>query len=450
MFKHLDRRTFLKGAGATLALPMLDAMIPAFADSRIGPRPTRMAFVYVPNGMIMSDWTPETEGADFNLPPTLEPLANHKKRFMILSGLTLNGGRALGDGAGDHARAAASYLTGAHPKKTSGADIGNGISVDQFAAQKIGRLTRFPSLELGCEENKMVGDCDSGYSCAYSNSLAWKTATTPLPPEVNPRQLFERLFGDATETAADRGKREKYTRSILDFVREDARKLQGTVGPSDQRKLDEYLTAVREIELRIVSTEKFNQQASPTIEKPSGVPARFAEHMRLMFDLMLTAFRTDQTRIITLMIGREGSRRTFREIGVSDAHHPLTHHQGKPEMIAKVSKINRYHSEQFAYFLDRMSSIEDGDGSLLDHTLILYGSGLSDGNRHRHEDLPCLLAGGRTPKLGHHLRYPNETPLTNLYLSMLDRIGLDRMSPDREASPVESFADSTGRLDSLA
>jgi hypothetical protein len=440
MFKHLDRRSFLKGAGVTLALPMLDAMIPAFAQSNAGKSPMRMAFVYVPNGIIMPDWTPEKEGAGFDLPPILKPLANHQSRMMVLSGLTLNGGRALGDGAGDHARAAASFLTGAHPKKTAGADITNGVSIDQLAAQKIGHQTRFPSLELGCEENKMVGNCDSGYSCAYSNSLAWKSATTPLPPEINPRQLFERLFGDATETAADRSKREKYAKSILDFVREDARKLQGTVGANDKRKLDEYLTAVREIELRIVAAEASNRQATPTIEKPTGVPAEFADHMRLMFDLMLTAFQTDQTRIITFMVCREGSGRTYREIGVPDAHHPLTHHQGNPEWIAKVSKINRYHTEQFAYFLDRINGVEEGDGSLLDHTLVLYGSGLSDGNRHRHEDIPCLIAGGRTPKLGHHLRYPKETPLTNLYLSMLDRVG----------ASAESFGDSTGRLDSLA
>ncbi|MGH9846144.1 MAG: DUF1552 domain-containing protein, partial [Blastocatellia bacterium] len=403
--------------------------------------PMRMAFVYVPNGIIMADWTPEKEGREFALPRTLEPLAAHRDQLMILSGLTLNGGRALGDGAGDHARAAASFLTGAHPKKTAGADITNGVSVDQFAAQQLGNVTRFATLELGCEDNKMVGNCDSGYSCAYSNSLAWKTPATPLPPETNPRAVFERLFGDVTETAAERAKRERYNKSILDFVREDTRKLKGSLGASDQRKLDEYLTAVREIEKRIETAERTNREVAPTIEKPSGVPADFADHLRLMFDLTITAFQTDQSRIVTFMMCREGSTRTYREIGIPDAHHPLTHHQNNPEMVAKVSRINRYHVEQLAWFLARIKESKDIDGSsLLDNTMILYGSGLSDGNRHRHEEIPCLVAGGRLPRLGHHIRYPKETPMTNLYLAILERMNVQ----------AESFGDSNGRIDALA
>lgn len=440
MNKTLNRRTFLQGTGALVALPLLDAMIPAFAQTKAAKTPMRLAFVYVPCGIDMPNWTPATEGRDFTLPKIAEPLAPHREQVMFLSGLTLNGGRALGDGPGDHARAAASFLTGSHPKKTAGADIANGVSIDQFAAQRLGNVTRFATLELGCEDNKMVGNCDSGYSCAYSNSIAWRTPTTPLPPETNPRLVFERLFGSSDETPAARAKRQRYDRSILDYVTADTQKLKATVGPTDKRKLDEYLTAVREIEKRIQSAEKTSQEIAPTMEKPSGVPINFDEHVQLMFDLMLAALQTDQTRIITFMIGREGSNRTYREIGISDAHHPLTHHQNNQEMLAKVSRINRYHAEQFAAFLAKAKAIKDGEGALLDNTLVLYGSGLSDGNRHRHEDLPILIAGGKVPGLGRHVRYAKETPLTNLYLSMLNRVGVR----------AESFGDSKGTLDALA
>src|SRR5581483_4566720 len=378
--KHLARRTFLKGAGTAVALPMLDAMIPAFAAPEAAKAPLRMAFVYVPNGIDMPNWTPAKEGAGFEFPRILEPLAPHRDNVTVISGLTHNNGRALNDGPGDHARAAASFLTGVHPKKTAGADIQNGISVDQIAAQKIGSATRFASLELGCEDSKQVGNCDSGYSCAYSNSLAWRSPTTPLPPEVNPRLVFDRLFGASSETAAARAKRVRYNKSILDFVQQDTERLKGTLGPTDQHKLDEYLSAVREIERRIEAAERTNREIAPTIEKPSGIPIDFAEHVRLMFDLTATALETDVTRVVTFMVCREGSTRTYREIGISDAHHPLTHHKNDPEMIAKVSRINRYHLEQFAWFIGRMKTIQDGDGSLLDHSMILYGSGLRDGN----------------------------------------------------------------------
>lgn len=441
--KCLARRTFLRGIGATIALPMLDAMTPAFAAaSRLGSNtPRRVAFVYVPNGIIMKDWTPAADGSAFEFPRILKPLEPYRKDLLVLSGLTHNTGRALGDGPGDHARAAASFLTGVHPKKTAGADICSGVSVDQIAAQKIGAATRFASLELGCEDGRLVGNCDSGYSCAYSNSISWRTTSTPMPPEVNPRAVFERLFGDASETPEARAKRLGYNKSILDFVLEDTQRLKGDLGKTDRRKLDEYLDAVREIERRIELAEHDSQQFTPTIEKPSGVPVEFADHVRLMFDLMVLAFQADLTRISTFMICREGSTRTYREIGVSDAHHPLTHHRGNPEWIEKVAKINAFHLEQFAYFVGKLKATPDGDGTLLDRMMVVYGSGLADGNQHTHNDLPVAIAGGGNGALrpGRHVRYPKETPMTNLYVAMLDHMGIT----------PQHMGDSTGELQHL-
>jgi hypothetical protein len=357
--------------------------------------------------------------------------------------LTHNGGRALGDGPGDHARAASTFLTGVHPKKTSGADIQVGVSADQVAAQAIGKETKFASLEIGCEDGRQVGNCDSGYSCAYSNSIAWKTPSTPLPPEINPRSVFERLFAgwETGEDPATRARRQRYNRSILDFVMEDTQRLEGKLGPTDRRKMDEYLTAVREIEARIQKAEQQKPEAPP-IGCPDGIPVDFADHSRLMFDLLAIAFQSDLTRIATFMLGREGSTRAYREIGISDAHHPLTHHRGSPEMIGKVLQINRYHMDQFGYFLQRLDGIKEGDGTLLDHSMIVYGSGLSDGNRHSHDHLPCLVAGGGggTLRTGRHVVYPAETPMANLYLGMLDRAGV---KPER-------LGDSNGELNHLA
>src|SRR5215467_1573394 len=432
--KSLSRRTLLRGAGAAIALPLLDAMTPAFAAStRLGAKPPRrMAFAYVPNGIDMPHWTPAAEGAAFEFPRILEPLAPFQKDLIVFTGLTQNGGRALGDGPGDHARAASSFLTGCHPRKTAGADINVGVSVDQVAAQKIGGATKFASLELTCEDGRLVGSCDSGYSCAYSNSISWRTPSTPNPPEINPRAVFERLFAglEPGETAATRAKKDRYKKSILDFVREDTRKLEGKLGPSDTRKMDEYLFAVREIEKRIEATEKAaaegNQPVIPQFEKPAGIPIDFVEHARLMFDLQAVAFQADLTRIATFMLGREGSVRSYPEIGITDAHHPLTHHRGDLEMIDKVSRINRHHMEQFAYFIGKLKSTPEGDGSLLDHTMALYGSGLSDGNRHTHNDLPAVLVGrGAGFRAGRHVRYPLNTPMANLFLSMLDSVGVE-------------------------
>jgi hypothetical protein len=429
--------------GAAVALPFLDAMTPAFAAGRIGAvnAPRRLAFVYVPNGIIMKDWTPAAEGSAFEFTRILKPLEPYRKDLLVLSGLTQNNGRALGDGPGDHARAAASFLTGLHPKKTSGADISLGVSVDQIAAEKVGGATRFASLELGCEDGRLVGNCDSGYSCAYSNSIAWRSATTPLPPEVNPRAVFERLFGDASETPEARAKRLAYDQSILDFVLDDTQRLKGDLGRTDRRKLDEYLDAIREIELRIQRAEHDSTEFTPSIEKPAGVPVEFADHVHLMFDLMALAFQADLTRISTFMICREGSTRTYREIGVPDAHHPLTHHRGNPEWIEKVTKINCFHLEQFAYFINRLKSTPDGDGTMLDRTMVVYGSGLSDGNQHTHNDLPALLAGtgNRAIRPGRHVRYPKETPMNNLYVALLDHMGV----------PPEKIGDSTGELQHL-
>jgi hypothetical protein len=445
MQKHLARRTFLRGAGAAIGLPLLDAMTPAFAaPARNLARnaPCRMAFVYAPNGVDMRYWTPQEEGAGFELPRILMPLQPYQDRVLVLSGLAQNGGRPLGDGDGDHARAAASYLTGVHPRKTGGAYIHNGPSVDQVAAEHLKSATPLASLELGCEGGGNAGFCDSGYSCAYSNNLSWRTATNPMPPENNPRLVFERLFGglDASGDAAARARHARYDRSILDFVLEDTRRLEARLGPPDRRKLDEYLYAVREVERRIAMTAEKARHLPPT-SLPDGIPKDFGQHCRLLFDLMTLAFQADLTRVATFMLALEGSGRAYREIGISEAHHPLTHHDNNPEMMEKVAQINCYHMEQFAYFAGQLASVRDGDGTLLDHTMAVYGSGISDGNLHSHDNLPVVIAGrGQGAlKTGRHVRYPKNTPMANLYLTMLDAMGV----------PTESLGDSNGKLEHL-
>ncbi len=435
--KHLSRRTLLRGLGTTIALPFLDAMSPAYAATQNTTSPTRLAFVYVPNGIIMNDWTPVDEGKIFDLPRILRPLEPLRDDFLVLSGLRQENGFPLGDGPGDHARAASTFLTGVHPKKTYGADIHVGVSVDQVAAQHIGQSTRFKSIELGLDDGRVSGNCDSGYSCAYSNSISWRTPSTPMPPEVNPRAAFERLFGAEPETPEVRAKRQRYEKSILDFVLDDTQQLTRQLGPADRRKMDEYLSAVREIERRIQIAEQDPHQIIPPIDKPYAVPAAFQDYAHLMFDMMWIAFQTDLTRVSTFMIGREGSDRTYREIGIPDPHHPLTHHRGNPEWIEKITRINTYHIDQLAYFLQKLKTSPDGDGTLLDHTLVVYGSGLSDGNKHDHADLPLLVAGGRMGQ--GHLRYSKETPMNNLHLTLLDRLGVK----------IESLGDSQGELDNL-
>lgn len=445
--KHLPRRTFLRGLGtAAIALPLLDAMKPALASvgGAAAKAPARLAFVYVPNGIVMDEWTPKGVGRGYELTRILKPLESFREDMFVLSGLQDHNGNALGDGAGDHARAGASFLSGVHCKKTAGADIQAGVSADQVAAGAVGSTTRFPSLELGCEDSRTVGNCDSGYSCAYTNSISWRTPTTPMPPEVNPRMAFERLFGalDLSLDPATRAKRLQYRKSILDMVRDDTQKLVGTLGRADRRKIDEYLFAVREIEQRIQSAEKEGNEVLPTMEKPSGIPTTFPEYAKLMYDLQVLAFQSDLTRVSTLVVGREGSMRVYPEINVPDPHHPLTHHRNNAEWIEKVKKINCLHTELFAYFLNKLKTTPDGDGTLLDHSMIVYGSGLSDGNRHSHEDLPVLLAGRGDGSLkpGRHIVYPKGTPMTNLYLTLLDRMGVR----------PEKIGDSTGKVEHLA
>lgn len=450
--KHLSRRTLLRGLGTAIALPALDSMIPAFAASKLqaAQTPARMVYCYVPNGIIMQDWTPDATGRGFAFKRVMKPLEPMRDKLSVLTGLTHNTGRALGDGPGDHARAASTFLTGVHPKKTAAADISLGKSVDQYAAEVIGKKTRISSLELTLEPGRQAGNCDSGYSCAYSNNISWRSATTPNPPETNPRVIFERMFGDVdpSESAASRAKRERYDKSILDFVLEDTKSLQANLGPTDKRKLDEYLTAVREIEERIVAAEKENRasvnlsELAPGFEKPQGIPVNYAEHARLMFDLMALAMRADVTRVITLMMAREGSNRAYKEIGVPDGHHGLTHHKDNAEWIEKIRLINAYHVEQFAYFLKKLDATRDHEGSLLDHSMIVYGSGLSDGNRHTHHDLPVVLAGkgnGRVTSMGRHVQYPRETPMANLFLTMLYHMDV----------PTGQLGDSTGELNHI-
>jgi len=448
MMNPISRRRVLQGFGTALALPLLDAMAPRTAygqSARPAARaPKRLGWFYVPNGVHMQDWRPTQEGSDFQLPKTLEPLNPFKNDLLVLTGLTLDKARPHGDGGGDHARALAAFLTGSQPLKTHGADIRVGISVDQVAAQHIGHLTRFPSLELGIDRGQNAGNCDSGYSCAYSGNISWRTPNTPMSKEINPRLVFERLFtnGNDAEALASRSRREQYNASILDFVLEDARALQRQVGMTDQRKLEEYLSSVREVEQRIAMTARAARVDAPDYPRPEGIPREFQEHVRLMFDLLALAYQGDVTRVGTLMFANEGSNRNYQTIGVNDGHHDLSHHGGNRDKQTKIQKINEFHITQFAYFLDKLRSIREGDGTLLDNCMLVYGSGNSDGDRHNHDDLPILLAGhgGGTLQTGRHLRYANETPLMNLFLSMLERVDVH----------VERHGDSNGRLNNLS
>jgi hypothetical protein len=441
----IPRRTFLRGLGTALALPVLQAMRPGTA-APVAPGPARLprrlAFIYIPNGANMADWTPKTEGAGFDLPFILEPLKPWQQDLQVLSGLTHDKARANGDGAGDHARASATFLTACQARKTDGADIQVGISVDQVAATRLAGQTRFASLELGCDRSKLAGNCDSGYSCAYSFNISWKTPSTPMPPETDPRLLFERLFasGSADENAEARSRRQRHERSILDFVQEDARTLQRQLGSTDRRKLDEYLTAVRELELRIENAEKF-QAALPAFDKPSGIPDTYAGHLQLMFDLLALAFQTDSTRIASFILAHDGSNRPYPALGVREGHHDLSHHGNDEEKKQKIARINRFHLEQFARFVGRLKSMNEGEGSVLDQCMVVYGGAISDGNRHNHNDLPVLLAGrgGGTLESGRHVRYADNTPMANLYLSLLERMG----------APVPRLGDSTSPLDRL-
>ena len=437
----------MKGLGTVMALPVLEAMLPpakllAAGATDAATFPRRMAFIYIPNGANMEDWTPQNVGADYELPYILQPLAHLKDDFQVISGLAHDKARPHGDGPGDHARASATFLTGCQARKTKGADIKVGVSVDQIAAEKAGKFTRLPSLELSCDKGRSAGECDSGYSCAYQFNLSWKTESTPMPPEVDPRLVFDRLFsnGDAGETEENRAKRDLYDKSILDFVTEDASRLKSKLGYTDRHKLDEYLSAVRELEQRIRQAEKF-VATQPDFVKPTGIPKLYEQHLRLMYDMMALALQSDTTRVATFITAHDGDDRPYPFIGVSDGHHTLSHHQNDQAKKEKIAKINRFHTEQLAFFLNRLKSVKEGEGTLLDNCMIVYGGAIGDGNRHNHDNLPILLAGrgGGTLNPGCHVKLEKETPMTNLYLSLLDRMG----------APAQRVGDSTGKLEEI-
>ncbi len=442
----ISRRTMLKGLGVSIALPWLEGMLPAVASATQAARtaaPRRLAFVYVPNGIHMRLWTPDAEGTDITLPNILEPLAPFRNELLVLTGLTCDKARPNGDGPGDHARAMAAFLTGSQPRKTNGANIRAGVSVDQVAAARLANVTRFPSLEIGCEGGRQAGNCDSGYSCAYSSNLAWRSATTPVPKEVNPRLVFDRLFGGprGAETDQNRLRRQHYNQSILDFVTEDANQLMNRLGTTDQRRLDEYLTSIREIERRI-SQANPSPTAANGMRRPLGLPSDYRQHLHLMGDLLALAFQADLTRVATFVFANEGSNRNYRLIDVPDGHHDLSHHGRNPAKLEKIRRINRFHIEAFAYLLEKLKRTREGNGTLLDNCMLVYGSGNSDGNRHNHDDLPILLVGkgGGSLRSGRHVRYPRNTPVCNLYVELLDRMGCQ----------VNAFGDSNGRLPNLA
>jgi Protein of unknown function (DUF1552) len=443
MSGKVSRRTVLRGVGTALALPWLEAMGPlsAWADAAAPNRaPNRMAFVYVPNGVHMPDWRPRVVGDTFELPRTLESLRKVKSELVVLSGLTADKARDNGDGPGDHARAMAAFLTGTQPRKTAGANIRAGISVDQAAAIRMGHQTRLSSLEIGCDPSASAGSCDSGYSCVYSSTISWRSATTPMPKMVNPRQIFDRLFGNASD--GDRARREQSRTSIIDFVREDAGSLERNLGAGDRRKLEEYFAAIRDIEQRIRRAASQPPVQAPNYTVAPGIPNVYQDHIRILADLMVLAFQTDTTRIATFVFANEGSNRSYPFVEVREGHHDLSHHENNPAKQAKIATINRFHVTQFAYLVGKLKAIREGDGTLLDHCMVVYGSGNSDGNRHNHDDLPILLAGkaGNSIRTGRHVQYNRDTPLNNLWLSMLDRM----------SSGVEALGDSTGRLANLA
>jgi hypothetical protein len=440
----LPRRTFLRGVGATLALPLLDAMMPAMsALAATDARPARrLGFVYVPNGVIQDQWVPATVG-NLELSPILGPLANVREKVLVLSGLAQRQAESWGDGNGDHARGCASWLNGVHPKRTEGAGVQAGTTIDQIAAKELGKLTRLPSLEVALEsQERSLGSCDNGYACVYINTISWRTPTSPIPMEIHPRVVFDRLFGDGGD-ASRRQAQARKAGSILDSVQQEAARLQQALGAGDRTKVNEYLEAVREVEQRIQRAERQTGELSLTLpERPTDIPESFEDHMRLMFDLQVLAFQADITRVSSLLVGREQSGRSFPAIGIVEPHHSLSHHRDDPAFIAKKAKIDAYHVHLFSYFLEKLNAIQDGDGTLLDHSMILYGGGLGNPNLHEHTNLPVLVAGRAAGQLktGRHIAYPADTPMTNLLLSLLDKVGVR----------TETLGDSTGRLEHLA
>jgi hypothetical protein len=440
--KALPRRRFLQGAGAAIALPLLDSMTPALAQPAEAPK--RIAFIYMPNGVAMNFsginyWTPAGEGSDFEISPILTPIENYRDRLSVISGLAHHQADAHDDGAnGDHTRSVASWLTGVHCKRTEGADVENGISADQLAAQAIGRDTPLPSLELAIDLNFLSGQCENSYSCVYLNTLSWSSPTTPLPTENNPRVVFERLFGNGG-TTEQRMALARENRSILDSVSDDFSRLSASLGPGDRGQVSDYLDAVREVERRIQAVERLGVDSGlPALERPRGVPEIFGDHVKLMYELQWLALQADMTRVTTFMLGRELNFRTYPEIGITEGHHGLSHHQDRPEQLEKLSRLNTYQTDLFRWYLDKLDSTPEAGGSLLDQTLILYGASLSNPNLHAHFDLPLTMIGGdrRQHQGGRHLVFPEDTPMTNLLLAMLGKIGVE----------VDSLGDSTGHL----
>ena len=456
----LSRRRFLRGLGAAVALPAFESLLPrgfapsAFASTAAAgtagapgaaaAAPLRMAYVYFPNGAHQMNWWPTGEGKDFQLAKTMQPLEKVKHQVQVLGGLDHKEATPGPDGAGDHARASGTFLTGVRVKKTAGSDIRAGVSIDQAVAQQIGHLTRFPSLELTCDSVRKSGNCDSGYSCAYQFNLSWRGPAEPVAPEPNPRLVFERLFGGGKhgERAASLERRKQQQRSILDFVMDDAAALNSGLAHNDKQKLDQYLSSVREIEKRIEQAERFGSVPDPNVETPPGIPPSFQEHIQLMFDMMVLAFQTDSTRISTFLLANEGSNRAFPEIGIPEGHHYLSHHQGKTDMMSKIAEIDAFYMQQFGRFLEKMEATKDVDGnSLLHNSMIVYGCGNADGNRHTHVNLPVVLAGGGGGRLnpGRFVKHGG-VPMSNLLLSMADRMG---------ATGVDRLGDSTGRAENI-
>lgn len=448
---NLGRRAFLRGIGASVALPAfrsLGAEVKAAAAVRgvtATGAPLRMAYLYVPNGVIMDKWRPQGSGSDFKFNESMKSLNGLKNDLQIVKGLEQANGWAGPDGAGDHARSGATFLTGARPRKTAGSDIRLGVSADQLAASHLGSETRLPSLELSCDAVRKSGNCDSGYSCAYQYNMSWRSATQPMTPESNPRLVFERLFGGGSSEERREGlaKRRAEKRSILDIVMNDARAMNNQLGRNDRQKLDEYITGVREIERRIEKAESFGPPPEPGVAAPEeGVPREYQDHIRLLFDMLLLAFKTDQTRISSFLLAHDGSNRSFSALGVNEGHHGLSHHRRAQDKMDKIAKIDAFYVRQLAYFLERMKATEDTDGNtLLHNSMIVWGSGLSDADRHTHDDLPIIVAGnaGGKFKTGRHLDLPEKTPLNNLYMRMLVEAG----------APVDRIGDSSGVLKTI-
>lgn len=436
----LKRRTLLRGLGVALALPLMESMIPSALAATSETRPKRLSVFYMPNGLRMDQFTPAQAGENYALSPLLEPLARHRDKFSVVSGLAHYNASALGDGPGSHGRSCGAYLTGAHPKRTEGADIYCGVSMDQVIANKIGHNTQLASLELGIEPSSLLGSCDVGYSCTYTNTLSWRSPAAPMPVTVKPSDVFERLFGDTTMLDEKSRKAQMATKaSILDFVLQDASRLSQRLGMNDRRKLDEYLESIRAVERRIQKASEQNLQVDTSgVKLPAGIPESFEEHVRMMVDLQVLALQSDMTRVSTFMLGRELSNRAYSEIGVPDSHHSLSHHGDNPEKIAKLVKINRLHIEQFGYLLDRLNSTADGEGTLLDNTLVMGGASLGEPNEHDNMNLPAIVAGGGL-RGNRHIVEPKHTPMCNLMVSLMNEMGV----------PVESFGDSTGAIHAL-